>query len=58
MSFSGLCAAFRARMYCDLQHVLGCIRSLPSDDLNNSETPNWGMLDEFVVQRFGGKDGQ
>ncbi|KAL1830827.1 hypothetical protein ACET3Z_000478 [Daucus carota] len=46
------------RMYCDLQHVLGCIRSLPSDDLNNSETPNWGMLDEFVVQRFGGEDGQ
>ncbi|KAK1384786.1 Vps54 domain-containing protein [Heracleum sosnowskyi] len=46
------------RMYHDLQHILGCIRSLPSDDLNNSQTPNWGKLDEFLVQKFGGEDSQ
>ncbi|XP_074343948.1 vacuolar protein sorting-associated protein 54, chloroplastic-like isoform X2 [Apium graveolens] len=46
------------RMYRDLRHILECIRSLPSDDLNNSGTPNWGKLNEFLVQRFGGKDGQ
>lgn len=58
MIFSGFCASLCARMYRDLQHILGCIRSLPSNDLDNSETPNWGKLDEFLVQRFGGKDGQ
>ncbi|XP_074338003.1 vacuolar protein sorting-associated protein 54, chloroplastic isoform X1 [Apium graveolens] len=44
------------RLYCDLQHILGCIRSLPSDDLNNSEIPNRGKLDDFIVQKFGGGD--
>ncbi|KAK1368153.1 Vps54 domain-containing protein [Heracleum sosnowskyi] len=44
------------RLYCDLQHILGCIRSLPSDDLNNSEIPNRGKLDDFIVQKFGGED--
>lgn len=58
MFFSGLCASLCSRMYRDLRHILGWIRSLPSDDLNNSETPNWGKLDEFLVQRFGGTDGQ
>ena len=47
-----------ARLYCDLQQILGCIRSLPSDDLNKSEIPNWGKLDDFIVQRFGGEDSQ
>uniref|UniRef100_A0A166IZE6 Vacuolar protein sorting-associated protein 54 C-terminal domain-containing protein n=1 Tax=Daucus carota subsp. sativus TaxID=79200 RepID=A0A166IZE6_DAUCS len=46
------------RLYCDLQQILGCIRSLPSDDLNKSEIPNWGKLDDFIVQRFGGEDSQ
>ncbi|KAJ7969242.1 Vacuolar protein sorting-associated protein 54 chloroplastic [Quillaja saponaria] len=41
------------RLYRDIKHILGCIRSLPSDNLNNSNTSNWGELDEFLVQRFG-----
>lgn len=45
--------ALCARLYCDVQHILGCIRSLPSDNPSNSGTPNWGQLDEFLVQRFG-----
>ncbi|PNY06585.1 vacuolar sorting-associated protein 54-like, partial [Trifolium pratense] len=41
------------RLYRDIKHILQCIRSLPSGDLNKSDTPNWGQLDEFLVQRFG-----
>ncbi|PPR80585.1 hypothetical protein GOBAR_AA40128 [Gossypium barbadense] len=41
------------RLYRDVTHILGCIRSLPSDNSNNSATPNWGQLDEFLAQRFG-----
>ncbi|KAK2991649.1 hypothetical protein RJ640_016325 [Escallonia rubra] len=41
------------RLHRDIQQILGCIRSLPSDDLSKSSTQNWGQLDEFLVQRFG-----
>ncbi|CAN1809888.1 Vacuolar protein sorting-associated protein 54, chloroplastic [Linum perenne] len=41
------------RLHRDVKHILGCIRSLPSDNLNQSGTPNWGQLDEFLVQKFG-----
>nr|GME14854.1 vacuolar protein sorting-associated protein 54, chloroplastic-like isoform X1 [Ipomoea batatas] len=41
------------RMHRDIQHILGCIRSLPSDELSKSNPPNWGKLDEFVAQNFG-----
>ncbi|XP_028755196.1 vacuolar protein sorting-associated protein 54, chloroplastic isoform X1 [Neltuma alba] len=41
------------RLYRDMKHILQCIRSLPSGDLGKSDTPNWGQLDEFLVQRFG-----
>ncbi|KHF97631.1 Vacuolar sorting-associated protein 54 [Gossypium arboreum] len=41
------------RLHRDVTHILGCIRSLPSDNSNNSATPNWGQLDEFLAQRFG-----
>ncbi|PON76597.1 Vps54-likeVacuolar protein sorting-associated protein 54, C-terminal [Parasponia andersonii] len=41
------------RLYGDVKHILGCIRSLPTDNLSESGTPNWGQLDEFLVQRFG-----
>ncbi|XP_019156224.1 PREDICTED: vacuolar protein sorting-associated protein 54, chloroplastic [Ipomoea nil] len=41
------------RMHRDVQHILGCIRSLPSDELSKSNPPNWGKLDEFVEQNFG-----
>ncbi|XVF75042.1 hypothetical protein PTKIN_Ptkin13bG0157400 [Pterospermum kingtungense] len=45
------------RLHRDVTHILGCIRSLPSDNLNNSTTPNWGQLDEFLAQRFGAEGG-
>ncbi|XP_057430174.1 vacuolar protein sorting-associated protein 54, chloroplastic [Lotus japonicus] len=41
------------RLSRDIKHILQCIRSLPSGDLGKSDTPNWGQLDEFLVQRFG-----
>ncbi|KAK8500311.1 hypothetical protein V6N13_008827 [Hibiscus sabdariffa] len=41
------------RLHRDVTHILGCIRSLPCDNSNNSVTPNWGQLDEFLAQRFG-----
>ncbi|XP_022716467.1 vacuolar protein sorting-associated protein 54, chloroplastic-like isoform X2 [Durio zibethinus] len=45
------------RLHRDITHILGCIRSLPSDNLNNCSTPNLGQLDEFLAQRFGGEAG-
>lgn len=47
----------RNRLYRDVQHILGCIRSLPSDSLGKSGTPNSGQLDEFLVKRFGTEAG-
>ncbi|WCJ24438.1 Vacuolar protein sorting-associated protein 54 chloroplastic [Euphorbia peplus] len=41
------------RLHRDVKHILGCIRSLPTDNSGNSTTPNWGQLDEFLVQKFG-----
>ncbi|XP_060191814.1 vacuolar protein sorting-associated protein 54, chloroplastic-like [Lycium barbarum] len=41
----------KKRMYRDVQHILGCIRSLPSDSKSNP--PNWGQLDEFVAKKIG-----
>ncbi|XP_009602757.1 vacuolar protein sorting-associated protein 54, chloroplastic isoform X1 [Nicotiana tomentosiformis] len=46
----------KKRMYRDVQHILGCIRSLPSD--SKSSPPNWGQLDEFVAKNFGEEVGQ
>ena len=46
-----------SRLYRDVQHILGCIRSLPSDNLGKSSTPNSGQLDEFLVKRFGTEAG-
>ncbi|KAG5516024.1 hypothetical protein RHGRI_036913 [Rhododendron griersonianum] len=41
------------RLFRDIQHILGCIRSLPSDNPSGAVIPNWGQLDEFLAQRFG-----
>ncbi|XP_028088798.1 vacuolar protein sorting-associated protein 54, chloroplastic-like isoform X1 [Camellia sinensis] len=41
----------RNRLHRDVQHILACIRLLPCDDMR-SGTPNWGQLDELLVQRF------
>ncbi|XP_039023431.1 vacuolar protein sorting-associated protein 54, chloroplastic-like isoform X2 [Hibiscus syriacus] len=45
------------RLHRDVTHILGCIRSLPCDNSNNSVTPNWGQLDEFLAQSFGTESG-
>ncbi|GAA0148262.1 membrane traffic protein [Lithospermum erythrorhizon] len=45
------------RLQHDVQHILGCIRSLPSDNPGQSNPPNFGQLDELLAQRFGTKDG-
>ncbi|KAK8950783.1 hypothetical protein KSP39_PZI004842 [Platanthera zijinensis] len=44
------------RLYCDVQAILGCIRKLPSNDSNRDRVPNYGLLDEFLAERFGEKD--
>lgn len=41
------------RLYRDVQHILACIRSLPTDYLSEDGTPNPGQLDKFLLQRFG-----
>ncbi|KAM7505724.1 hypothetical protein LguiB_004628 [Lonicera macranthoides] len=47
------------RLHRDIQQILGCIRSLPTDNMSNSVgTPNWGQLDEFLVERFGAEASQ
>ncbi|EXC21740.1 Vacuolar protein sorting-associated protein 54 [Morus notabilis] len=45
------------RLHRDIKHILACIRSLPTDNVSESGTPNWGQLDEFLVQRFGAEAG-
>ncbi|XP_034903688.1 vacuolar protein sorting-associated protein 54, chloroplastic isoform X1 [Populus alba] len=45
------------RLHRDITLILGCIRSLPSGNLSESGTLNWGQLDEFLVQRFGSEAG-
>ncbi|KAK8967401.1 hypothetical protein KSP40_PGU013100 [Platanthera guangdongensis] len=44
------------RLYRDVQAILGCIRKLPSNDSNVDRVPNYGLLDEFLAERFGEKD--
>ncbi|XP_047971515.1 vacuolar protein sorting-associated protein 54, chloroplastic [Salvia hispanica] len=43
---------------CEIEHLLGCIRSLPSDNLSKSTPPNWGPLDEFLAQQIGSEAGE
>lgn len=47
----------KSRLYRDVQHILGCIRSLPTDIANKSGVANWGHLDEFLAQRFDSEGG-
>ncbi|XXG84800.1 hypothetical protein AAC387_Pa11g0026 [Persea americana] len=46
------------RLYRDIQHILGCIHSLPSDKSSKGDVPNKGPLDELLVQRFGAEASQ
>ncbi|XP_051134830.1 vacuolar protein sorting-associated protein 54, chloroplastic [Andrographis paniculata] len=42
----------KSSLLCDVQHLLGCIRTLPSQNSSKSSPQNWGLLDEFA-QNFG-----
>jgi len=46
------------RLRHDVQHILGCIRKLPSDDSSKDGVPNYGLLDEFLAERFGPEEAQ
>ncbi|XP_010449341.1 PREDICTED: vacuolar protein sorting-associated protein 54, chloroplastic isoform X3 [Camelina sativa] len=42
----------KKRLKLHIELILKCIRSLPSDNANQSDIPNWGQLDEFFAQHF------
>ncbi|CAH8346039.1 unnamed protein product [Eruca vesicaria subsp. sativa] len=42
----------KKRLKLHVELILKCIRSLPSDNANQSDIPNWGQLDEFFAQNF------
>jgi hypothetical protein len=41
------------RMFRDIQHILGCTRRLPSNDIKADGTQKPRELDEFLSQRYG-----
>ncbi|KAK1266372.1 hypothetical protein QJS04_geneDACA000203 [Acorus gramineus] len=43
------------RLYQDIQHILQCVRALPSDNFSRDGVPNYGQLDDFLAQRLGEK---
>ncbi|XP_027183978.1 vacuolar protein sorting-associated protein 54, chloroplastic-like [Coffea eugenioides] len=43
----------KTRLHRDIESLLQCIRSLPSGNWSDASPPNWGQLDELLVQRFG-----
>ncbi|KAJ8451357.1 hypothetical protein Cgig2_017748 [Carnegiea gigantea] len=43
----------KTRLHRDILHILGCIRSLPTDIASKDGVTNWGHLDELLAQRFG-----
>ncbi|XP_068645902.1 vacuolar protein sorting-associated protein 54, chloroplastic isoform X2 [Aristolochia californica] len=42
----------KKRLYQDIQHILGCIHTLPSGISMENNMPNSGKLDEFLAQRL------
>lgn len=46
----------KTRLHRDILHILGCIRSLPTDIASKDGVTNWGHLDELLAQRFGNED--
>ncbi|KAJ6792534.1 putative vacuolar protein sorting-associated protein 54, chloroplastic [Iris pallida] len=46
------------RLCRDVQHILGCLHKLPSDNSSKDGVPNFGLLDEFLAERLGVKEGQ
>ncbi|XP_057546411.1 vacuolar protein sorting-associated protein 54, chloroplastic isoform X2 [Amaranthus tricolor] len=48
----------KTRVSRDIQHILGCIRTLPTDIASKSGVANWGHLDELLAQKFGSEGDQ
>lgn len=46
-------SSMKQRLYYDIQHILACIRGLPSDAVDSSNVQKPGELDEFLRQRYG-----
>ncbi|XP_038982689.1 vacuolar protein sorting-associated protein 54, chloroplastic [Phoenix dactylifera] len=46
------------RLCRDVQHILECIHKLPSDNSSKYGVPNFGLLDEFLAEKFETKVGQ
>ncbi|KAJ3679899.1 hypothetical protein LUZ60_016177 [Juncus effusus] len=46
------------RLCRDVQHILACIRKLPSEKYSDNSVPNYGLLDEFLAEKFGSKVAQ
>ncbi|KAJ4800655.1 Vacuolar protein sorting-associated protein 54 [Rhynchospora pubera] len=46
------------RLCRDAQHILACIRKLPAENFSGDGVPNYGLLDEFLAEKFGAKVGQ
>uniref|UniRef100_A0A1J3DLL4 Vacuolar protein sorting-associated protein 54, chloroplastic n=1 Tax=Noccaea caerulescens TaxID=107243 RepID=A0A1J3DLL4_NOCCA len=47
----------KKRLKLHIELILKCIRSLPSDNANESGIPNWGQLDEYFAQHFREEEG-
>uniref|UniRef100_A0A453AHF3 Vacuolar protein sorting-associated protein 54 C-terminal domain-containing protein n=1 Tax=Aegilops tauschii subsp. strangulata TaxID=200361 RepID=A0A453AHF3_AEGTS len=43
------------RLCRDVQHILVCIRKLPAQNFSSEPVRNYGLLDEFLAEKFGTK---
>jgi hypothetical protein len=43
------------RLCRDVQHILVCIRKLPAQNFSAETVRNYGLLDEFLAEKFGTK---
>uniref|UniRef100_A0A0D3FT24 Vacuolar protein sorting-associated protein 54 C-terminal domain-containing protein n=1 Tax=Oryza barthii TaxID=65489 RepID=A0A0D3FT24_9ORYZ len=43
------------RLCRDVQHILVCIRKLPAENFSAEAIPNYGLLDDFLAEKFGTK---
>uniref|UniRef100_A0A0E0KN79 Vacuolar protein sorting-associated protein 54 C-terminal domain-containing protein n=1 Tax=Oryza punctata TaxID=4537 RepID=A0A0E0KN79_ORYPU len=43
------------RLCRDVQHILVCIRKLPAENFSVEAIPNYGLLDDFLAEKFGTK---
>jgi vacuolar protein sorting-associated protein 54 len=45
----------KLRLCRDVQHILVCIRKLPAENFSAEAIPNYGLLDDFLAEKFGTK---